>query len=78
MAVKKRGFVTGAFTEPVRQRLDSALMLLFQPGTNSLELVNNMYQQEYQRLTQAISEYNLDVINEYSKRVKTGGASQLA
>lgn len=43
-----------------------------------MELVNNMYQQEYQRLTQAISEYNLDVIKEYSKRVKTGGASQLA
>jgi hypothetical protein len=38
-------------------------------------MVNELYQKEYARLQTAIIQFDLPVIQEYVKRVKTGGKS---
>ena len=51
---------------------------MFEANISGLQIVNDLYMQEFARLNQAILENNKSVISEYTKRVKTGGASQLA
>lgn len=76
--LKQRGFVTGAFTKPVQERLQRALNSLCDPAVDGLDLVNKIYELEFDRLHAAISKHDTAVIGEYVKRVKTGGASPLA
>jgi len=76
--LKQRGFVTGQFSKEIQERLNNHLLTLFDPEVKPLDLINKVYTEEFQRLSQAIQNFDMKIITEYSKLVKNGGSSQLA
>jgi hypothetical protein len=76
--IKQRGFVTGAFTQPVQERLQSAVNSLYDPSVQGLQLVQSVYQSELSRLQEGVLKGDRDILREYTKRVKVGGSSQQA
>lgn len=51
---KQRGFVTGAFSKQIQDRLQDNLMLIYNTQTDPLQLVQNMYLSEYNNLMTAV------------------------